>query len=451
MGKCPHCGSRNIRRRYRQHRRYNWRCRRCNQVFRRPKWNAWLWIGTVAVIVMVVAAYALLQNIIPVPPTPIQVDESVDKVVKAVMYTVTPEVSTTQVSAQAETQVTSPMAMATPSAQALAPKVADTPTLTATAERLATSATTPESTHAPTSTPLPTFSPSPTYTSVQTRTATPRPTSTPRPTRTPTPTQIPGRSDLYNSFPLPQGLAYVWWYWEDDVRGFQSIDFDFTIHNGITVRELPKDSDFYLILFMSDISGAGYYFGIQTDVSDPAVGGRGRGCIFSRWETRDLANVHVAKGGWSESAGYEGNFVSVRNSFQWDAGDYRARIAADGDDDIGRWFGLWITNKASGETTWCGSLRFDKFATLQPSGGTVPEIYGSGAKKPIDVPEWHITLQRPVGDEKSPSNEAYITYNDAIPNSNIVPDAETGIMHIYVGGATERTTEEGWISLDMNR
>ena len=210
MGKCPHCGSRNIRRRYRQHRRYNWRCRRCNQVFRRPKWNAWLWIGTVAVIVMVVAAYALLQNIIPVPPTPIQVDESVDKVVKAVMYTVTPEVSTTQVSAQAETQVASPMAMATPSAQALAPKVADTPTLTATAERLATSATTPESTHAPTSTPLPTFSPSPTYTSVQTRTATPRPTSTPRPTRTPTPTQIPGRSDLYNhSTPSRLGVCLV--------------------------------------------------------------------------------------------------------------------------------------------------------------------------------------------------------------------------------------------------
>ena len=53
----------------------------------------------------------------------------------------------------------------------------------------------------------------------------------------------------------------------------------------------------------------------------------------------------------------------------------------------------------------------------------------------------------PVGNEKSPSNEAYITYNDAVPNSNIVPDAETDTMHIYVGGAIERTTKEGWISL----
>ena len=37
LGKCPHCGSTRIRRRYRRHRYNNWRCRRCNRVFARPK------------------------------------------------------------------------------------------------------------------------------------------------------------------------------------------------------------------------------------------------------------------------------------------------------------------------------------------------------------------------------------------------------------------------------
>ena len=360
MGKCPHCGSRRIRRRYRQHRRYNWRCCRCNEVFRRPKLSAWAWIGIVAVIVALMAGalwWYSGQGTDAELAFPALLDESEDSAAKAM-----------------------------------------------------------------------------------------RPT--PRPTQTPTPTQIPGRSDLYKPLPLPQGLAYVWWYWEDKVRGFQSIDFDLTIHNDIDVRELPNDAGLYLILFSSDISGTGYYFGLQTDVYDPSVGmGRGKGLIFSRWGTRDLSNVRVAEDGWHESAGHEGDFVGVRKAYRWGAGDYRVRIAADGEDDEGRWFSLWITDKATGETTWCGSLRFDRFSRLEPAGGTAPEIYGAGATRAIDVPEWNISLKKPVGDMNSPSREAYIEYNALIPNSNISYDRSDSTMHIYVGGATQRTTEEGRVSL----
>ena len=318
-------------------------------------------------------------------------------------------------------------------------------------------------TSAPTRAPKPTYTPRPTHTvrlttttpptPTATATPTPRPTSTPRPTPTPrptrTPTQIPGRADLYSLHPLPQGLAYIWWYWEDDAHGFQSIDFDFIIHNDIGATDLPSDSGLYLILFMSDISGIGYYFGLQTDVYDPRVGrGRGKGLIFSRWDTRDLANVRVAEDGWSQSAGYEGDFVGVRKSYNWGAGDYRVRIAADGQDDNGRWFGLWITDKATSETTWCGSIRFDKFASLEPSGGTAPEIYGAGASMPIDVPLWHISVQQPIGNENSVAKQVYIDYNNFIPNSNVIPDLKSGTMDIYVGGATERTTKEGWVDLE---
>ena len=416
MGRCPHCGSRRIRRRYRQHRRYNWRCRRCNEVFRRPKRSVWLWIGAIAVISIAVA-YVYSQNIISIPSTPARVDESVDSVVKVVTYTATPELAATQTPVQLATQ-------------------ADTPTMTTISS-------------VPTYTAIPTRTPRPTSTTRPTRT--PRPTYTPRPTTTtpPSPTQIPGRADLYKPLPLPQGLAYVWWHWEDKVRGFQSIDFDLTIHNDVDAREISNDAGLYLILFMSDISGTGYYFGIQTDVYDPRVGrGRGKGLIFSRWETRDLSDVRVAPDGWHESSGHEGDFVGVRKAYRWGAGNYGVRIAADGEDDEGRWFGLWITDKSTDETTWCGSLRFDKFARLEPAGGTVPEIYGVGTTRAIDV-EWHISLQAPVGDMNSPSSEAYINYSSLIPNSNITYDTSNGTTHIYVGATTQRTTEEGWISLGV--
>ena len=288
MGKCPHCGSRQIRKRYRQHRHYNWRCRRCNEVFRRPKRSVWLWIGAAAVIVMV-AAYALRQDIISIPSTPARVDDSVDRVVKVVTYTATPELAATQ----------TPVQFAAP---------VDTPTMTTVSS-------------VPTYTAIPTHTPRPTSTTRPTRTT--RPTYTPRPTTTTpsTPTQIPGRADLYKPHPLPQGLAYVWWHWEDKVRGFQSIDFNFTIHNDIDAREIANDAGLYLILFSSDISGTGYYFGIQTDVYDPRVGkGRGKGLIFSRWETRDLANVRVTEDGWSQSSGHEGDFVGVRKDISLGCG-----------------------------------------------------------------------------------------------------------------------------------
>ena len=288
----------------------------------------------------------------------------------------------------------------------------------------------------------------PTFTTRPTRM--PRSTYTPRPTTTtpPPPTQTPGRSDLYKPRSLPQGLAYVRWHWEDKVRGFDSIDFDFTIHNDIDVRETPSGTGLYLILFSSHISGTDYYFGIQTDVYDPKIGkGRGKGLTFSRWETLDRANVRAAEDGWSQSSEHEKDFVGVRKAYRWGAGDYGVRIAADGEDDEGRWFGLWITDKSTGETTWCGSLRFDKFASLEPAGVTVPEIYGAGTARAIDVPQWHISLQAPVGDLDSRSSEAHIDYSDLIPNSNTTYDTSDGKMHIYVGGATRRTVEAGWILL----
>lgn len=203
----------------------------------------------------------------------------------------------------------------------------------------------------------------------------------------------------------------------------------------------------------SNISDIGFYFGLQTDVSDPERGVRGKGIIYSRWETRDLANARIADHteGWTESSGHEGDFIGVRRSYDWTAGDYRARIAPDGAPDAdGEWYGVWITELSSEVTTWAGSLKFPfvngESAIMSPTYTTL-EIYGNDLIRPIDIPEWRVSLKMPIGDGERPS-AGYINYSPftegAIMNSEVSVVPEDGSVHFHVGGTTERKTPEGW-------
>ena len=65
-GRCPHCRSRNIRRRHREHRIYKWRCYGCSTIFRQPRRGipTWTWI-VAAVGVVVILALALWWGLAP--------------------------------------------------------------------------------------------------------------------------------------------------------------------------------------------------------------------------------------------------------------------------------------------------------------------------------------------------------------------------------------------------
>ena len=61
-------------------------------------------------------------------------------------------------------------------------------------------------------------------------------------------------------------------------------------------------------------------------------------------------------------------------------------------------------------------------------------------------------MQKPVADGSKRPVDANIDYSNydgsgSAANSDIMYDTEGSAMHIRVGGTTERTTEEGWISL----
>ena len=252
-------------------------------------------------------------------------------------------------------------------------------------------------------------------------------------------------SDVYRPVMPPEHMVYVWWEWSSDEGEFESLDIDFTIHNDIV--GFSGRHGLYLMLGFGHIAGIPFYFGLQTDVDDPASGSRGKGLIFSRWETRDLDNAGIADPveGWTQSSGHEGDFIGVRRSYDWGAGDYRVRIAPDGSDESGRWFGMWITDKSTGETVWGGSLRFpyeNGKATISSPLYTTMEIYGGAPIRPIDIPEWHVSIARPLGDSVKSTRgvTGFQAFSSHILNSDARYDPTEEVLHLRAGGLTQRST-----------
>lgn len=229
------------------------------------------------------------------------------------------------------------------------------------------------------------------------------------------------------------------WRWEDEQDGFRELTTDFTIHND--VGNWSDKHGYYLILLSNDISGVAFYFGVQTDAN-----GRGKALIYSRWGTRDLANARYSEsGGWTQSSGHEGDFIGVRRNYDWGAGDYRVRIAPDGSEGDAEWFGLWITDLGTDESTWIGSLKFplsDGGARIQPHSIATIELYGNPEIRPIDIPRWHVSVSRPSGDGKRSewgiTKYPYDDSENALFNSNVKYDSLEHRAHLVIGGLTER-------------
>ena len=218
---------------------------------------------------------------------------------------------------------------------------------------------------------------------------------------------------------------------------------DFTIHNG--PGNFSDTNGLYLMVGSARISNQKFYFGLQTNVRDPALRrGRGKGLIFSRWGERDLSFARVAgrQEGWSQSSGHEGDFIGVRRSYDWGAGDYRIRIASDGLDEDGEWYGVWITDLTKNVETWGGSLKFplvNGTTAIEAASYTTIEIYGPSIR-PIDIPGWHVSFGRPSGDgvKASSARPGYSAFNGGIQNSGLRHDRAAEVVHLQVGGTTER-------------
>lgn len=237
------------------------------------------------------------------------------------------------------------------------------------------------------------------------------------------------------------GGLYFGWSWPAALGlGMTSLDMDLRVNND------PITTD---VLFFSTQLYCGtqtlrnvFYFGIQTNVQ-----GRGRGLIFSRFGTRDLANAETAgtADSWSVSSGSEGDFIGVRRTYYWTAHHYVLRLRAMRDDSDGRWFGFWLIDKDLNAETYGGALKFPK-----DSNGMHPLIMVEGfgsfieharaVPSPDAVPLWDLSVGRPIANTATVAASAarwwYAAPTDAWQNSDMW--AEADIIRARMGQDTQR-------------
>ena len=208
------------------------------------------------------------------------------------------------------------------------------------------------------------------------------------------------------------GIHYA--YWDFRQETFEELSHQFTIY------ELPSNIDgsgnndgLYYQFYQGVINDTiGFYYGIQTRLYKPGVGTQ-YGLIFSRWKTRDTLNFNIAENGWGESAGYEGDFIGVRKHFDWGVGSYETIIRKDSVDDVGDWYSLKIKDLESDESSYIGSLRFERSSEssgIKTGGITWTELY---SKSPLGtpLPNWRVSVDQVRAEGEKPFR-VYITYNE---------------------------------------
>ncbi len=190
--------------------------------------------------------------------------------------------------------------------------------------------------------------------------------------------------------PMPWHLGDMWWDIGEAAtkEEFQSLDLDFEIKGevgpGVKLYIAPTGGS-------GGVASQNFYGGLQTDswmnrtLAEPAEWQRraiGRAAIFSTWDDRSLSSILPAPGGYFDSAGHEGDFISVRNKVAWDQGRYTYRVCRLSTEEIAgkkrAWIGAFVINHQSGQVAFVGALRLKQGDNLHLTKhlSAFVEIYG---------------------------------------------------------------------------
>ena len=137
-------------------------------------------------------------------------------------------------------------------------------------------------------------------------------------------------------------------------------------------RDVPDSVNLYIApMGGQNLNEIMFYGGIQSNVngwSSPTEQVRvyrGPGAIFSRWggEPVSIDAARPVDGGLCESAGYEGEFVSVRKPIVWKAGTYTWEVRKEEVEEIeGKphsWFACFLRDHDRNKDHRVGALRFE--------------------------------------------------------------------------------------------
>ena len=231
------------------------------------------------------------------------------------------------------------------------------------------------------------------------------------------------------------GIHYV--NWNFGIPQLTTFEINFKIY------DYPRNSDgtlngdgLYFQMYNATLNGQVFYFGIQTSTRNPATNATGRGFIFSRFGTQDLSNAQTAVNGFTESANYEGPFISVRKFYDWKPQSYKFKITKTSTDAVGDWYSVYLKDLVTMQEDFMGAIRFPLVALSQQGmnsgSGSWTEIY-SKANPNTPLPNWHISLSNAIANQNINFVTGESIYAPTMKNSDIFYDSSNKECHIYMG------------------
>lgn len=176
---------------------------------------------------------------------------------------------------------------------------------------------------------------------------------------------------------MPWHLIDLWWTL-DDARAFESLEMDVEIQQAV-----PDDVRLYIApIGIAHLNGTPFYGGLQTRSDgyrkeDQRLRVIGRGLLMSMWGERDHDAIRPSVGGFCQSSGHEGDFVSVRRPYEWKTGRYTYRVAKMDREGENTWVGALLYSHQDDENVFIGALRFPGHdLQLAPQIANFVEVYG---------------------------------------------------------------------------
>jgi len=236
--------------------------------------------------------------------------------------------------------------------------------------------------------------------------------------------------------PRPWHVANIWWEFEGEIEEFNSLEIDVTVD-----RDVPETYNLYISpCGLAKISGLQFYGGIQTNINGwPSKDKRvrvhsGRGAIFSRWSA-DLRTPigldHVRVAGEDclvESAGYEGEFASVRRPVKWQKGTYTWSVTkgetVEHKGGRATWFTCSLKDHSGGERLEVGSLLFEgEDFTYWPRHSAFVEVYSTSIIPRSNIPKVNVAFGWPrINGKTAAVKRAHALYPSATLGTAGSPD-----------------------------
>jgi hypothetical protein len=245
--------------------------------------------------------------------------------------------------------------------------------------------------------------------------------------------------------PPPWHLVDLWWNIGKDTP-FESYSIDVDISD-----DVPSSVNLYIApIGIGHVGKTPFYGGIQTQADgytkqDQRLRKIGPGFIFSMWGERSLDAIRPSIGGFCQSSGHEGDFVSVRRPYEWKKGKFTYKVVRMDKEEIdgkpATWVGVFVFPHEKQENVFVGALRFKgENLVLSRKLASFVEVYGR--RIPVsEIPKVTVTF----GNLNVNGKPAKVTTASAIYPRR-VPDyaeaaAKDGTVVVKVGESVVNRTE----------